>query len=202
MSAPPAPLLQATALRCERAGRALVDGLALALHPGDTAWLRGANGAGKTTLLRTLAGLREPDGGKVQRHAALRFLGHANGLKDELTVLEGLRFAAQWEGLAHDEAALRAALDRWGLGPLRQRPARQLSQGQRRRAALAPLALPQPGAVWLLDEPFDALDDAGVAQLVGLVQAHAAAGGATLFTSHQAVPALPAREIRLTEAPA
>lgn len=199
MLASPPALLQATALRCERAGRALVDGWHLALHAGETVWLRGANGSGKTTLLRTLAGLRDPDAGTVQRPAPLRYLGHANGLKDELTVLESLRFAAQWQGLPHDTAGLRAALEHFGLGRLGSRPARQLSQGQRRRAALAPLALPQPGSVWLLDEPFDALDDAGVTQLVALVQAHAAAGGATLFTSHQTVPALSARAMALGE---
>jgi len=194
----PALLLEATALRCERGNVALFADLDLALQAGDCVWLRGANGCGKTTLLRTLAGLRPADGGQLQRRAALRYLGHSNGLKDELSLLEGLRFTARWQGLAADEAALLQALRYFELLPLRRRPARSLSQGQRRRAALAPLALAQPGSCWLLDEPFDALDDQGVALLCQLIQRHGAAGGATLFTSHQALaPLAGVRQLQL-----
>lgn len=186
------PLLQATELCCERGGVRLFAGLDLLLRGGDCVWLRGANGCGKTSLLRTLAGLRPADGGQVQRQAPLRYLGHSNGLKDELSLMEGLRFAAQWQGLAADEAALLDALRYFELLPLRRRPARSLSQGQRRRAALAPLALPQPGTCWLLDEAFDALDDQGVALLCQLIQRHGESGGATLFTSHQLLAPLSA----------
>lgn len=185
------PLLHADGLRCERAGRVLLDGFSLALQPGESIWLRGANGSGKTTLLRTLAGLREPAAGRVQRGASARLchLGHANALKDELSLQENLGFAARLQNLP--AAAVRPALARFGLQGLERRAARRLSQGQRRRAALASLALaPCSGGAWLLDEPFDALDDAGVAQLVALLHEHLDAGGALLFTSHQAVPAL------------
>lgn len=185
-------------MRCERGNRPLFAGLNLTLWGGDCVWLRGANGCGKTTLLRTLAGLRPADGGQLQRHVPLRYLGHSNGLKDELSVLEGLRFAARWQGLADDEAALLAALRYFELLPLRRWPSRSLSQGQRRRAALAPLALAQAGSCWLLDEPFDALDDQGVALLCQLIQRHGQAGGATLFTSHQALaPLAGARQLWL-----
>lgn len=199
VSVPPATaLLEATELRSERGSGPLFSGLNLALRAGDCVWLRGANGCGKTTLLRTLAGLRPADRGRLQRHAPLRYLGHSNGLKDELSVIEGLRFAARWQGLADDEAAVLAALRYFELLPLRRRPARSLSQGQRRRASLAPLALAQPGSCWLLDEPFDALDDQGVALLCQLIQRHGEAGGATLFTSHQALaPLAGARQLQL-----
>lgn len=175
----------------------LFTDLSFSLRSGDCIWLRGANGCGKTTLLRTLAGLRSPDEGQVKRSAPLRYVGHANGLKDELSLLEGLRFAALWQGLPADEASLSSALAYFELLPLRRRSARSLSQGQRRRAALAALALPQAGHCWLLDEPFDALDERGLALLMGLIQSHAASGGAILFTSHQPVPGLAAQTLQL-----
>ncbi|MFG6442762.1 heme ABC exporter ATP-binding protein CcmA [Roseateles sp. LKC17W] len=188
-SAPEAALLEAADLCAERGGRRLWRGLNLQLHAGDCRWLRGANGCGKTTLLRTLAGLRAPSAGRVTR-GTLRYLGHAQALSAELSVSESLRFSASLQGLSASEP-LRPALERLGLLREAARPVRQLSQGQRRRAALAALALPQPaGTVWLLDEPFDALDDDGVRRLQGLLDAHARSGGAVLFTSHQEAAAL------------
>ncbi len=191
------PLLQASALRCERGRTTLFSELSLSLRGGDCIWLRGANGSGKTTLLRTLAGLRAAEQGQVLRHAPLRFIGHANGLKDEFSLQENLRFAAQWQGLPADEAGLLAALAFFDLKPLRRHSANKLSQGQRRRAALALLALPQAGHCWLLDEPFDALDERSLGLLVGLIQSHRDGGGAVLFTSHQAVPGLAAQTLSL-----
>lgn len=189
---PPAALLQAHDLTAERGGRPLWRGLALRLAAGECRWLRGANGSGKTTLLRTLAGLRAPAAGRIER-GPLRYLGHANALSAELTVLESLRWTAGWQGLPAD-TPLKPALERLGLASEARRPVRLLSQGQKRRAALAALALPQPaGTVWLLDEPFDALDDDGVARLQGLLSAHAEAGGAVLFTSHQEAAAVAVR---------
>jgi heme exporter protein A len=191
---PTQPLLEAQDLRVERGGRPLVEGLDLRLAAGDALWLRGRNGCGKSTLLRTLAGLRAPAAGRLTRHAPLRYLGHARGLRDELTVQEQFEFSAQLAGLRPDAAALR----HFGLQRLARRPLRCLSAGQRQRAALAPLALPQQQAtLWLLDEPFDALDPEGVQQLAELLQAHAAAGGAWVAVSHQAVPGLCAAERRL-----
>jgi heme exporter protein A len=199
--------LQALGLCCERGERALFAGLDLALHGGEVTWLRGRNGRGKTTLLRTLAGLSQPAAGRIEwrkaQCGALLYLGHANALKEDLTVAESLTFFARLRSQPADAPSIAAALAALGVAELRSRPVRTLSQGQRRRVALARLALaPAPGglpAPWLLDEPFDALDDDGVARLVRLVSAHAAAGACVVFTSHQAVPALqpPPREFDL-----
>ena len=183
----------------ERGGRPLFRALRFALLPGQVVWLRGRNGRGKTSLLRLMAGLATPAAGAVHCNGVplpragaawrerLLFIGHANALKEDLTVAESLRFLAQLQGRACTAAQLVAALDRVGIAPLAARPVRTLSQGQRRRAALARLALPQPPSVWLLDEPFDALDDDGVQRLNALLSEHAAAGGSTLLTSHQAL---------------
>ena len=183
----------------ERGGRPLFRALRFALLPGQVVWLRGRNGRGKTSLLRLMAGLATPAAGAVHCNGVplpragaawrerLLFIGHANALKEDLTVAESLRFLAQLQGRHCTAAQLVAALDRVGIAPLAARPVRTLSQGQRRRAALARLALPQPPSVWLLDEPFDALDDDGVLRLNALLSEHAAAGGSTLLTSHQAL---------------
>ena len=198
---PTQPALHTQALVCERGERALFAALDLQLHAGDCVWLRGANGSGKTTLLRTLAGLRALAQGDLRLTAPRLYLGHANALKDDLTVAECLRFAASLQGQPCANAELQAALAHFDLARLRTRAVRTLSQGQRRRAALARLALPQAaGCLWLLDEPFDALDPEGVAALVRLIEAHTAGGGAVLFTSHQAVPQLAARELQLEPA--
>ena len=192
-----APLLEAVDLGGERGGRPLFRALRFALQPGQVVWLRGRNGRGKTSLLRLMAGLATPAAGAVHCDGLplpragtawrerLLFIGHANALKEDLTVAESLRFLAQIQGRTCSAAALADALARLGIAPLAARPVRTLSQGQRRRVALARLALPQPPSVWLLDEPFDALDDDGVRLLNALLSEHAAAGGSTLLTSHQ-----------------
>ena len=192
-------MLAAEDLGGERGGRPLFRALRFALRPGQVVWLRGRNGRGKTSLLRLMAGLATPAAGAVhcdglplpRAGAAWRerllFIGHANALKEDLTVAESLRFLAQIQGRTCSAAALADALARLGIAPLAARPVRTLSQGQRRRVALARLALPQPPAVWLLDEPFDALDDDGVRLLNALLSDHAAAGGSTLLTSHLAL---------------
>jgi heme exporter protein A len=194
-------------LRCERGERALFDALDLVLRAGEVTWLRGRNGRGKTTLLRTLAGLSQPAAGRIEWREAqagpLLYLGHANALKDDLTVTESLAFFARLRGQPADGASIAEALAALGVAELRARPVRTLSQGQRRRVALARLALaPVPRALpapWLLDEPFDALDEDGVARLARLITAHADSGACVLFTSHQSVPALqpPPRELDL-----
>ena len=192
-----APVLAAVDLGGERGGRPLFRQLRFALQPGQVVWLRGRNGRGKTSLLRLMAGLATPAAGAVQCNGVplpkagaawreqLLFIGHANALKEDLTVAESLRFLAQLQGRNCKDSQLAAALSQLGIAPLAARPVRTLSQGQRRRVALARLALPQPPSVWLLDEPFDALDDDGVRRLNALLSAHAAAGGSTLLTSHQ-----------------
>ena len=169
------------------------------LAPGQVVWLRGRNGRGKTSLLRLLAGLSTPTGGAVRCAGVplaragvawrdrLLFIAHGNALKEDLTAAESLRFLAQLQGRDCDRHELESALLRLGVAALAARPVRTLSQGQRRRVALARLALPQPPSVWLLDEPFDALDDDGVQRLNTLLSEHAAAGGSALLTSHQPV---------------
>jgi heme exporter protein A len=198
-SAPPAPVLEAVDLAGERGGRSLFRGLNFRLEPGQVVWLRGRNGRGKTSLLRLMAGLATPAGGAVhcagqplaKAGAAWRerlvYIGHPNALKEDLSVTESLRFFAQLQGRSACADELKAALARVGMAPLAARLVRTLSQGQRRRVALARLALPQPRSVWLLDEPFDALDDDGVQRLNGLLSEQARRGGSALLTSHQAV---------------
>lgn len=195
----PAPTLAAAALGGQRGERPLFRDVELTLRPGEVVWLRGRNGRGKTSLLRLLAGLSTPargavtwDGAPLPRVAPqwrrrLIYLAHANALKDDLTVGESLRFLARLQGGAPSPADVSAALARLGIERLRNAPVRTLSQGQRRRAALARLALPQPPSVWLLDEPFDALDGEGVQALHGLLSEQARRGGSVLLTSHQAV---------------
>ena len=192
-------MLAAVDLGGERGGRMLFKRLRFELQPGQVVWLRGRNGRGKTSLLRLMAGLATPalgavhcDGVPLQRadpawRERLLFIAHANALKEDLTVSESLRFLTQIQGRDCSPGQLSDALARLGVAALAARPVRTLSQGQRRRVALARLALPQPPSVWLLDEPFDALDDDGVQRLNGLLSAHAAAGGSTLLTSHQSL---------------
>ena len=194
-----APILAAVNLTGERGGRTLFSRLHFELRPGQVVWLRGRNGRGKTSLLRLMAGLATPaagavhcDGVPLQRadpvwRERLLFIAHANALKEDLTVSESLRFLSQIQGRDSSAGPLRDALARLGVEALAARPVRTLSQGQRRRVALSRLALPHPPSVWLLDEPFDALDDDGVQRLNALLSAHAAAGGSTLLTSHQSV---------------
>ncbi|GAP36832.1 cytochrome c biogenesis heme-transporting ATPase CcmA [Piscinibacter sakaiensis] len=194
-----APLLAAEGLGCRRGERWLFQRLDLALRPGEVVWLRGANGRGKTSLLRLLAGLSVPAAGRVLHFgepgrpaaaAAARqlYLAHANALKDDLGAGEALAFLATIHGRPATAAALEAALRAVGMASRRTAPVRSLSQGQRRRVALARLALdlahPGDATVWLLDEPYDALDAEGCARLDGLLQAQAARGGAVLLTSH------------------
>jgi len=194
-----APLLATRGLAVQRGERRLVTGLDMAVHPGEVVWLRGRNGCGKTTLLRLLAGLSWAEEGEVlwrgvrrrrseaAWRAELLYIGHTNALKDDLVAGEALRFLARLQGRPADDASIGAALERLGMASRVAQPVRTLSQGQRRRVALARLALPQPPALWLLDEPFDALDDLGIVALNALLAEHAGRGGAALLTSHQAL---------------
>lgn len=199
--ATPAPalpwVLQTRGLAGQRGDRALFEGLDIALAPGSVTWLRGRNGRGKTSLLRLLAGLSTPLAGEVlvcgrtlrQGGAAWRqrlvYIGHQNALKDDLSATESLRFLARLHGAQADDAALVQALQRMGVLNRRHAPVRTLSQGQRRRVSLARLALSMASPLWLLDEPFDALDTDGITALNGIIAEHAAAGGCVLLTSHQ-----------------
>ncbi len=194
----PSPwLLQTHTLAGQRGERTLFQGLDLALAPGSVTWLRGRNGRGKTTLLRLLAGLAAPLSGEV--HIAGRdvrqagptwrrhwvYVAHQNALKDDLSAIEALRFLAELHGLPADTARLTQALTRMGVASRQHALVRTLSQGQRRRVAMARLVLSRSRSVWLLDEPFDALDSDGIAVLNAVISEHAAGGGCVLLTSHQ-----------------
>lgn len=160
------------------------------MHGGEALHLRGSNGAGKTSLLRILAGVARAESGSVVRGAAELYVGHHNALAEELTLHENLAFAAELAARGCSSEDISAALQRLGVGAAATLPVRRLSQGQRRRGALAQLALPAAPPLWLLDEPHNTLDAAGVAQLDALIAEHRARGGAVLLTAHGAL-ALP-----------
>lgn len=188
-------MLEAKDLECERGGRKLFGGLSLTLGPGALLRVAGANGSGKTSLLRILCGLLAPSAGEVrwkgERIAGLReefsrelvYLGHAAAVKDDLTPAENLDIACRLAGLAVEQQAMEKALEDFSVPA---RPVRKLSQGQRRRAALARLALSAAVPLWLLDEPLAALDASAAAQVEALVREHVARGGAVAYTTHQA----------------
>jgi heme exporter protein A len=179
-------VVTASNLACRRGERVLFSGLDLTVLSGQIIWLRGANGQGKTSLLRLLAGLARPEAGNIdQRDGRERiFIGHANALKDDLSVAESLMFLTRLHGFDTDGTAHEDALRRFGLHRRRNAPVRTLSQGQRRRVALSRLCLAPSTALWLLDEPFDALDIEGVDALNALLAEHVARGGSVLVTSH------------------
>jgi len=195
------PELAVSELTCVRGLRTLFKALSFALGGGQVLRIEGGNGAGKTSLLRLVAGLAWPSEGAVlwrgatiasQREAYARellYLGHAPALKDDLTALENLHATSALAGAPREEPALREALERWGLAAALRLPVRALSAGQRRRAALARIAL-SDARLWLLDEPFTALDTAACEQLGRCIERHVERGGLALITSHQALPAM------------
>jgi heme exporter protein A len=130
------------------------------------------------------------------------YIGHANALKDDLTLLEALAFLGRLADLPEAQAQARQALERMGLAPQRNLAVRTLSQGQRRRGALARLALDEVPRTWILDEPYDSLDSDSTLVLSSLIQAHAGRGGAVLLTSHQTVSLPGLREYALQVRPA
>ena len=200
--------LEARSVTCTRGVATLFRDVSFSIAAGEWVALRGANGTGKTTLLRCIAGLTRPDSGEViwngtatrgdagAYRGALLYAGHAAGIKDDLSAEENLRDALQLRGAAVDAPALRAALADAGLDKRRHLPARRLSAGQRRRIGLARLAL-DPAAIWALDEPLTALDDAGQRFFTGLLQRHLARGGLALVATHHAFEIAPTREIRM-----
>ncbi len=184
------PVLKAAGLACRRGNELLFHGLTFAIHTGQLIWLRGHNGSGKTSLLRILVGLTAPHEGRIERYSlfdkALRvvYLGHTNSLNEQLTVFEALQFVAKLQGGLNDAISVDAALKAVSMEHRRDVQIRALSQGQRRRVALARLLLEHEPSLWVLDEPFDALDQAGVRVVYSLIQQHRSRGGAVLLTSH------------------
>ena len=206
------PHLAARGLACRRGTRLLFENVDLALRPGELVWLRGRNGRGKTSLLRLVAGIATPEAGEVlldgtpiatngERSRRVVYLGHQHALKDDLTSAEALEFLLRIHGRRSDRSSVNAALEHWGMLGQHGILVRRLSQGQRRRVALARLVGEHEASLWLLDEPFDALDADGVQRLNALLLQHLQRGGAVLLTGHQATlaTALRARELDLDD---
>lgn len=189
-------MLEVSNLACSRGDHRLFSGLSFAVHSGQIMQIQGANGSGKTSLLRTLCGFIHPDEGKIawegtdvrdlaeDYFARVLYLGHLNAIKDELSALENLQISAGLSGAKLGESDAIAALRRLGLKGRERLPAKVLSQGQRRRVALARL-LVSDAQLWILDEPLTALDVNAVALIGELLDEHLAKQGMVIFTTHQ-----------------
>ena len=200
-------MLEADNLECLRGERRLFAGLSFQLEAGELLYLQGKNGAGKTSLLRMLIGLLPPEAGEIRWcgepigseafRGELCYLGHLNAIKEELTPLENLLATAHLAGetLSEDEAL--DALEQVGLLGREDLACKHLSQGQKRRVALARL-VKEKRALWILDEPFVALDVAAVDWLSGLISAHLQRGGMAVMTTHQRVDIAAGRVRELT----
>jgi len=190
-------MLETRDLAATRGDTTLFSGLGFSLSPGALLRVTGANGSGKTSLLRALCGLLMPSAGEVRWNGenvrALReeywkhlaYVGHADALKDDLTVEENLAITCALAGLQVPASRANAAIEGFGLAGRERLPARALSQGQRRRAALARLAVSEALPLWILDEPFAALDAAAVEHVQSIVGAHLTRGGMVVLTTHQ-----------------
>jgi heme exporter protein A len=204
-------MLEVIGLGCLRGERRLFAGVSFSLRPGGLIWVQGGNGSGKTTLLRTLCGLTQAMAGEVRwfgkaiqaqgedYRRELTYLGHANGLKEDLSAQENLLVAARLAGQPVSRAEVVRALHGIGLAGREHLPIKFLSQGQRRRAALARLRLAPQRTLWLLDEPFNALDTHAVADMRQTMENHLAQGGMIALTTHQdvAIQAADAQMLRL-----
>ena len=199
MAPDPSRGLQLRAIRCERGGRVLFSDLDCDVGPGQLLRVLGPNGAGKTSLLRMLCGLLPPARGDIlwqgqpiralaeEFGRQLVYIGHAAALKDDLSALENLQTACQLGGLRVLPEQALTALRQAGLAGRAHAAARLLSQGQRRRVALARLVVAGSTPLWILDEPFNALDSAATDWLGRLISEHLAQGGIVALTSHQAI---------------
>ena len=193
-------MLELRGVTCERGGRVLFANLNCSADAGQLLRVKGSNGSGKTSLLRLVCGLLPPTDGQVlwrgqspaqqaeEFNRQLVYLGHAAALKDDLSSQENLGVACWLGGLAVTPGQTRLALQQAGLAGRERMPARQLSQGQRRRVALARLVLATGVPLWVLDEPFNALDSSATGWLCGLIAAQLARGGVVVLTSHQSLP--------------
>ncbi len=175
--------LEVTGLGCVREGRRLFQDLNLTLTPGACVALTGPNGSGKSTLLRCIAGLYPDYEGTVEA-AELSYLGHRPGVSPGLPVLENLRWYAALTGSRVPVTALITRLEIVGLAGYEDVLCARLSAGQQRRVALARLGL-DTSPLWLLDEPFTALDTNGQALVRQLIAGHRAQGGSVLCATHQ-----------------
>jgi len=201
--------LDVNKLQCTRGDRELFTNLSFTLEKGQLMMLEGRNGSGKTTLLRALCGLYLPDEGEIlwqgktikkqdeDYRQELLYLGHLNAIKADLTVLENLRFNTLLAGESVSDDDLMVALDTIGLFAFEDFPTSQLSQGQKRRVALARL-LVSKATLWILDEPFVALDIGAVELLQSIIAKHVENGGMVILTTHQEVPLTTGEVIRFS----
>jgi len=188
--------LEARGLRCVRGERQLFSGLNLRIASGNCLHVRGENGVGKTSLLRLLTGLSKPEAGEVlwadqlieldpvSYHRELLFLGHRDALKEDLSALENLQMYAALDDIPLSEEKSLAALWRFGLRGRENLPVNYLSAGQKRRVLMARM-LTRQAKLWILDEPFNALDTQAVHELQSLIVEHISVGGLVVLTSHQ-----------------
>ena len=191
-------VLEACEITCIKRDRTLFEGISLSVDAGDLLYLRGPNGAGKTSLLRILTGLSAPDSGTVRFNSVdiavnasaylsnLVYLGHKSGTNGSLSAIDNLKFWLAQHSTNVNDDALYETLARIGLVGLEDVPVRYLSAGQQRRVALSRLWL-KKASVWVLDEPFTALDPKGVALLEQFMKHHVENGGVVITTSHQAL---------------
>ena len=191
-------MLEIQDLCCERGDKRLFEKLNFTLSPGSLLYVEGPNGTGKTTLLRSICGLFTPESGKILWQgeetrslgetffSEVLYLGHHNSLKLDLTGIENLHFTLAIDGIKTNENQLLDALEQIGLAGYEDLPVRVLSQGQKRRVALARLLLTQ-SPLWILDEPFTALDVTAVDQLQSTIADHVTNGGMVVLTTHQEV---------------
>jgi len=202
--------LMVSGLAVWRGDRCLFSDLGVALNAGEMLYVSGANGSGKTTLLRMLCGLVLPEQGSIcwdgkeirelgdDYHRELFYFGHLNAIKEELSGLENLQMSAAMAGQPVTEAQAIDALDQMGLEGFEDLPAKVLSQGQKRRVALARLLLTR-ARLWVLDEPFTALDIVAIEHLRDTLRAHLAAQGMVVLTTHQQVDfgTMPIRQLKM-----
>ena len=191
-------MLEVSRLECVRGERTLFVDVNFRLDGGELLYLQGKNGSGKTSLLRILCGLAHAASGEIRWRGELVgklgedyrrelcYLGHYNAIKEELTPLENLLASAKLADEILDEGAALDALELVGLAGREDLACRYLSQGQKRRVALARL-VNERRALWILDEPYVALDAAAIDLVAGLIGAHLQRGGLTVLTTHQIV---------------
>lgn len=191
-------MLAARDIACERGGRVLFSGLSFSLQPGTLLHVQGVNGSGKTSLLRMLCGLGTPVAGCIVWNgedirdlredfaAQMLYIGHQPAIKDDLTALENLELSQALAGQPVERAEALGALAQFKLNGHLHLPARALSQGQKRRVALARLWLSRM-PLWVLDEPFTALDNEAGSLLEGQMEAHLGRGGMVVLTTHHAL---------------
>lgn len=202
--------LQLNQIACQRGDKLLLQGLNVAWQSGDFIQIEGYNGIGKTSLLRILAGLSRPLAGEVvwngfaiqqnreEYHHNLLYLGHQAGIKPELTAWENLRFYQQTSQSQQGDEILWQSLEKVGLIGREDLPASQLSAGQQKRIALARLWISQ-APLWILDEPFTAIDKTGVKLLTSLFEQHAEQGGIVILTSHQEIESKRLKKVNLAQ---